>query len=530
MSDLKGNMMDFKVLDNGKITLKETLRNGIASLVMVLPTLIQYFLYGVTFYAVSFICMLFCVFAFISYFRINLKLFSPLMAISFYNAVLMISFGRIFGQFDYLAMINANAGEIKTFLTVNYGKVFTVVFITFLFGAYLHYFIWSDNGLKWIKSSITFQRKAILLIFIISVLPFVCVKQQVLLSTYPFACMSDLIITYKFESQASSYSNLQYMFSGNKPSTDERSTFVIVIGESARRDAFGFNAPYSCYATSPNLDRMVKDYPENFAIFRNYISTGQSTVPTVLTMFNHSGTEDIMHCFEKPNLIKILSGAGYDVTIVKNQNSSFSGEYLEVSGKSSVIHGNIADREMISAFDKVSNSKGNVIVLHTIGSHVSRCGLGTENYLKSILETDIFLKELFEKILSSKNPVCAWYVSDHGENLDTGDVHGSGNITLGELEIPSIVVANDAFKNAFSEKWANLNRHGKCLLTHNNFSQTVMGLINVFPTEYYNGRRDISSDIFTEEKNPLLIPNNMIPIRYKSIFGKNRQRLVAGTR
>lgn len=516
------NILDIKIKNNEKIGIEETLRNGIASLVLTIPTLIQYWIYGVSSYAISFLCMFFLVFAFISYFRLNLKLFSPLMVISFYNAILMILFGRIFGQFDYLAVITANADVTKTFLNANYGKAIFVVVMSLLFAAYLYYFTWSNKGLKCINSPITIQRKKLIPLFIISVLPFFCVKQQELLSTYPFAVMSDLFITYKLEKNASSYSKLKYKNSGYVSKSEERPTFVLVIGESARRDAFGFNAPASNYASSPNLDLMVKNYPDNFAVFRNYISTGQSTVPTVLTMLNPLGSEGIMYCFEKPNLIKLLHGAGYDVSIVKNQDDRFLGKYLEISKSSSAAVGNISDREMIPLFEKVTNPEGRVIVLHTIGSHVSHCGLGTENYLNSILETDLFLKELFVKVLSYKTPICAWYVSDHGENLVSGDVHGSGNITLGELEVPSVIVANDAFKYAFPKKWSNLITNSKCLLSHNNLSQTIMGLMNVFPVEYYIDRRDISSDKFTEEENPLLTPNNMILIRYKSAIGKKQ--------
>ena len=498
--------------------LKEIVQNAMASFIITVPGLIQYCLYGVVFYAISYICLFTFIFAFVSHFRISLKLLSPLMAISFYNAVLMVSFGRIFGQFDYLAVINASFHEILVFLRVNIGKGLFLLGATLLFISYLYCFVFTQIGLKWIKSPNQLKRKILLPFIFIALLPFLFSKQQEILASYPFACLSDFIIAYKFKEKASTYpAKFKCDSHGNSKTATEFPAMVLVIGESARFDAFGFNANGASTGHSPEMDSFVKTHPNNSIIFRNYLSVGQSTVPTVLTMLNPIGTDDIMHCFEKPNLLCVISEAGCPTIVARGQECGFVNEYLGVAERICDFR-DLADKEMLPLLkDELNSPSGKILVLHAKGSHVNYYGEGTENYIRSIRATDLFLEELFEIIIKSKSPACAWYTSDHGENKDF--IHGSGNITLSELEVPSIIVANDTFISLFHREWNNMDVRKAFILTHNNLPHTIMGVFKTFPEGYYNPRRDICSDSFVEEKNPLLMPNNMVPIRYQSIFG-----------
>jgi len=508
-----------KDLDEEKrLHLKEISRNAIASLSITAPTLIQSYMYGTLFYAFSFAGMSLLIFSFVSYFKINLKLLSPLIIISFYNAVLMVSFGRIFGQFDYLATINATLPEMLAFITANRGKIFILVGSTLLFVVYLRYFIWTDRGLKWVTVPTYLNRKSMLPLLFISLIPFPFAKQQELLSSYPFACAYDLIIANEFNIKASKYSSLPYEFRGKPPSEDEYATFILVIGESARRDFFGFNHKGNGLGYSPEMDKLAKEHPNNLVIFDNYISTGQSTVPSVLTMLSPSGTSDILHSYDKPNLLKLLHGAGYCVSVIDGQDCGLINDYFSIAGERHTFMIGSDDQEMVRVVKEKMVSQNAFIVLHTKGSHIGYCGAGLDNYIRSIRDTDSLLKELFRTIIDSRTPTCGWYVSDHGENIHTGDVHGSGNITLDELEVPSIIMANDIFINKYPKSWKNLNNRRKYLSSHANLSHTVLGLTNTFPEGYYIPKQDISSDYFMEDENPLLMPNNMIPIRYLNVF------------
>jgi hypothetical protein len=85
-----------------------------------------------------------------------------------------------------------------------------------------------------------------------------------------------------------------------------------MIGESTRRDAFGFNLREikSC-SNSPEMNQLVKEYPHQFAILNNYIATGQSTFPTVLAMLHPKGSNSLADVFDYPNLIKLLKGGDF---------------------------------------------------------------------------------------------------------------------------------------------------------------------------------------------------------------------------
>jgi hypothetical protein len=104
-----------------------------------------------------------------------------------------------------------------------------------------------------------------------------------------------------------------------------------------------------------------------------------------------------------------------------------------------------------------------------------------------------------------------------------GFCHGAGNITKGEIEITSFIGINQLFLKKFPELWRTLQSNSERLLSHNNLSHTIMGLSGVSAKNYYNRERDFSSKLFAEEKDPILVPNSFIPIRYSSVIKRNKR-------
>jgi glucan phosphoethanolaminetransferase (alkaline phosphatase superfamily) len=131
------------------------------------------------------------------------------------------------------------------------------------------------------------------------------------------------------------------------------------------------------------------------------------------------------------------------------------------------------------------------------------------------VHTDIFLKDIAELVMEQKEPLCAWYMPDHGENLnDLGDknfAHGCSGFTKYEIELPSVIFFNESFLKGTPEI-KTLKGNKDILVSHSNVSHTIMGLCGAYPKEYLD-EYDISSDYFRLE-DPYLIDVDLFPIRY----------------
>jgi glucan phosphoethanolaminetransferase (alkaline phosphatase superfamily) len=114
-----------------------------------------------------------------------------------------------------------------------------------------------------------------------------------------------------------------------------------------------------------------------------------------------------------------------------------------------------------------------------------------------------------------KEPICVWYLPDHGEVInDFGDGnygHGCSGFKRYEIELPSLIFFNDAF-SAINPKIKTVFENRISMTSHSNVSHTIMGLCGVYPKEY-KAKYDLSSPKFTYEE-PYLIDVDLFPIRY----------------
>ncbi|TXJ01042.1 MAG: hypothetical protein E6Q32_05335 [Neisseriales bacterium] len=225
-------------------------------------------------------------------------------------------------------------------------------------------------------------------------------------------------------------------------------TFVIVLGESARKDflhAYGFNLN-----NTPFMDNAMG------TLYSKYYSSGPNTfisVPHSLCL------ERVQNKVEYNNtIITLAKSANFNTYWISNQgtygqydlNVAFIGKRADSSYFSSTVdytEKNISDMQLLphleSALSNTSNKK-KLIVLHLMGSHPDFCDRTNGQYddwyvskklscyVKSIFNTDLFLKNVVSTLDSNHKKWTLMYFSGHGlRMLDAGTsnatmIHSAG--------------------------------------------------------------------------------------------------------
>lgn len=206
--------------------------------------------------------------------------------------------------------------------------------------------------------------------------------------------------------------------------SDEFDTYIIVIGESARRDfmgAYGFainNTPFMSSA--------------NGTIFENYISAASSTQTSLSTDFTVQGKP-------QDNIIRLAQAQGLETWWISNQGSygnddsqvSFIGKQADQQAfikKGEYDATNHDDRELLP-YIKIAlqaNTKKKLIVVHLMGSHPNFCTRTANQYdtfyvndslscyAQSIKNTDGLLSSIAQTVSDEHKKWTMMYFSDHG--------------------------------------------------------------------------------------------------------------------
>ena len=321
----------------------------------------------------------------------------------------------------------------------------------------------------------------------------------------------------------SAYSKLDYVFKGTIDSTS-RTTVVLVIGEGARRDAHGIYDDR--LATNSRLSAAIFDRPDRFAVFEDAISASDNTRASLPSMLSVTTSEDISLVMSEPSIIKIISAAGLESTLLTNHkrrgsyNDFISTMFKDATRKrylASDESGKYYDACLVPLLEEELNRPTNsarLIVLHLYGSHYgydSRYPTshivydeGTERgkYLNSVAYSDHVLGMLLDLIFTSEKETVFLYVSDHGEILnDYGDDyfgHGFKKLpkSRSEFEVPFVIAFNDAFLERYDSSASRIKAQTLQPVSHDNISHTVLGLLGI-RAEEYQPTYDLSSSQFT---------------------------------
>jgi glucan phosphoethanolaminetransferase (alkaline phosphatase superfamily) len=312
----------------------------------------------------------------------------------------------------------------------------------------------------------------------------------------------------------------------------QRQVYVLVIGESARKDRWSING-YE-HPTSPRLRRET-----NLVSFGDVVTVVPSTriaVPIILTRASPDHTGQL----GERSLVSAFREAGFATYWLSTQapvgsfDATFStfareSEHLTYYNVTGGWNDTPPDGIMIEPLKRIlaNSAEGRqLIVLHTLGSHLQyrrrypdefdvfkpsltrtdpqlwhdqayKASL-SNTYDNSILYTDYFLSEVLAALKASGRPLAAMvYVSDHGEDLNDGgcDNRGHGLATIAGLRIPLFFWYSDAYQQTFAAKVAQLQRHRNEPLTNESVFPLLLDAAEIhFPGEDLS--RSVMSDSF----------------------------------
>ncbi|WP_053007484.1 phosphoethanolamine transferase [Pragia fontium] len=247
-------------------------------------------------------------------------------------------------------------------------------------------------------------------------------------------------------------------------STSDYDTYIIVIGESVRRDfmhAYGFsiaNTPFSSTA--------------NGLFFQNYISAAGSTQASVSgsLVMSHNGEQQ-----NNNNIINLAKKQGLSVYWISNQGSLGNSDFgVSQIGKQAdnvtfLKKGDydsrpFSDGDLLPHFQQAiaeTSSAKKLIILHLMGSHSDFCSRVNDQYdeffinkklscyVQSIKNTDNLLAELAQSASGNHKKWTMIYFSDHGLSSMHQENGRVANLQHGDrskqnFQVPFFITSYDA--------------------------------------------------------------------------------------
>ena len=307
-----------------------------------------------------------------------------------------------------------------------------------------------------------------------------------------------------------------------------RTVGIMVLGETARADHFSLNG-YDL-ETNPLLKK------EQVVSLQNVSSCGTSTafsVPCMFSFLNRDGYTPIK-ASKQSNVLDVLSTAGVKTVWIDN-NSSCKGvcERIETNNilqdpdasSDFYAYNGYYDERLLQEIPPLieANSNDLLIVLHTMGSHGPAyhrrypekfaqfrpfCKTNSPQectdeevrnaYDNTILYTDFILSEIINLLKQQSEEVDSFmvYVSDHGESLGENGVYLHGLpyfiAPKGQTHVPFISWFSEGFKKDHPVHMDSLQKHKNNAYSHDNLSQSLLGLFSV-KSAVYQADKDILS-------------------------------------
>lgn len=210
----------------------------------------------------------------------------------------------------------------------------------------------------------------------------------------------------------------------------QQQIYVVVIGESARRDALG--AFGGRWDNTPFISQL------NGQFFTRYTSAASSTQKSLGLTLNQviDGKPEYQN-----NIITLANRAGFDTWWLSNQGQigQYDTPIASIARRAKTVHflkegdfeadKNTRDEDLL-AFTPAALAqpvdRPRLLVYHLVGSHPKACdrtrgryveklhSLETSCYLYSITQTDGFLQQLWQQLHNSGLSFSMIYFSDHG--------------------------------------------------------------------------------------------------------------------
>jgi glucan phosphoethanolaminetransferase (alkaline phosphatase superfamily) len=270
------------------------------------------------------------------------------------------------------------------------------------------------------------------------------------------------------------------------PSIGKREVYVLVIGESSRRDhwqLFGYPR-----GTNPELSKVP-----NLVPVADMVTSWPASLLAIPLTITRKPISDSSLVWKEASILRAMAEAGFDTYWISNQlpmgkyDSPVSTSAYEAQHTSFLNHASWSapgsyDEVLLQGLrDALQDSHNNLfVVLHMMGSHTgyefrypstfkkfrpvlsdpgsngSRNERILNSYDNTILYTDHVLAGIIDLLRTSGTVTSLLYESDHGEDLPTATctLSGHGNGTPYDFQIPAFLWYSDAYAEAFPQRLA----------------------------------------------------------------------------
>jgi glucan phosphoethanolaminetransferase (alkaline phosphatase superfamily) len=314
-------------------------------------------------------------------------------------------------------------------------------------------------------------------------------------SGYPFGIPQRLIV-YRREWAAMREASARlaaFRFQAHRvePSTGGRQVYVLVIGESSRRNhwqLFGYDRP-----TNPELKRI-----DNLVPLSDMVSAWSASLMAIPIVVTRKPAASRSVVWPEASIVRAMQEGGFDTYWISNQmpiggfDSPVSIYAMEAShviflNHASWVSPGSYDGDLVAPLrNALEQSNHDIfVVLHMMGSHerydnryppsfgrfhptlaetdVKETAFvrRQNSYDNTILYTDHVLATIIDTLKERHEISALWFESDHGEDLATPTctMSGHGNGTRYDYEIPAFVWYSDEYLSTFPDRIAALGRN-----------------------------------------------------------------------
>ena len=256
-----------------------------------------------------------------------------------------------------------------------------------------------------------------------------------------------------------------------KSSAAEDDVYIIVIGESVRRDFVGIYNPN--FKNSPFLKSIPKIQ------FNNTLSFAGQTMESLSNTFVLDDTNG--NTYFPNNVVSLSQKADFEVDWISNQGSIGNSDNFIAAMAKNANFNKFLTRGIGATFGSddlllnilkervmINTPKHKVIFLHLMGSHPSPCDItdGKFNefvisrdiscYNETIKRTDNFLKEVYSTAKKSNKSFKIMYFADHGLFLNKTNILYHGNQYKQNYEVPLVIIDPTLKENIYINESRNL--------------------------------------------------------------------------
>ena len=294
------------------------------------------------------------------------------------------------------------------------------------------------------------------------------------------------------------------------PSIGLRQIYVLVIGESSRRDhwsLFGYDRP-----TNPELAEV-----SNLVLLPRMITPWPTSRLAIPVMLTRKPAADLDLYFAEPSILRVYSEVGFLTYWFSNQlavgqhdfsisATAYEAAHVRFFNPAGWTDPGTYDEVLLPALQRsITESSQNLfIVLHTMGSHgkygfrypekfdryqpsLKHPGNAPYNQLllnsydNSILYTDHILAAVIRILSSTDAATALFYSSDHGEDIPnaTCNLSGHGNPSHSNFIIPALFWYSKTYAHLFPHNVEMIRENATRRLTTENIFETLVDLAGI---------------------------------------------------